>query len=149
MEKFFDFMEGDFIWNLLKCMMFCITWINWIKECISIVIFFIIINGRPKGFFYPSRGLRQGDPLSPFPFIMGAEVFSKLIAKEESLGNSANLVLLSHTLFVDDLILFGSATNQNAQSFLNYIEKYSSWSSQKVHSGKSSIQYSQNTHQQI
>ena len=55
-------------------------WINWIR-CISTASFSILVNGSPKGFLTSSRELKQGDPLSPYLFVLGMEVFSILIEK--------------------------------------------------------------------
>jgi hypothetical protein len=71
---------------IMKKLGFNDTWIGWIESCVSFSSFSILINGSPFGMIYPARGLRQGDPLSPLLFIMGSEVFSRLMFKEESLG---------------------------------------------------------------
>jgi hypothetical protein len=127
------------------------TWVNWIRICVSSSSFSILLNGSPFGKFTPSRGLRQGDPLSPFLFILGTEVLSRLFHQQESIGLLKGIRIakacppINHLLFADDLIIFGKATSSDANSISTCLHKYCSWSGQKVNSGKSSILFSKNT----
>ena len=63
MEKAYDRIERDFLSHCLQSMNFHPTWIAWIHECISTVSYSLLINNEACGFFKPTRGLRQGDPL--------------------------------------------------------------------------------------
>ena len=75
----------------------------------------ILINGSPSDFFQSSRGLRQGDPLSPYLFVIAMEVFSCLLRRAISggflsrsrvRGKSGEGILISHLLFADDMLVF-------------------------------------------
>jgi hypothetical protein len=106
------------------------TWIGWIESCISSSYFSILINGSPFGLISLARGLRQGDPLSLFRFIMGSEVFSRLMFKEVSLGHIKSLKIarnnpaIHHLLFADDLLIFGQASLPEASSIKSCLAKY-------------------------
>ena len=89
-------------------------WILWIRTCISTVRFSIMVNGSPSGFFGSSRGIRQGDPLSPLLFLLIMEVLSRMLRRMEAglirgfkVGNLVeNDLSVSHLLFADDTIVF-------------------------------------------
>ena len=108
-------MNWDALFYLLDKMGFGVKWRGWIKACITTVRFSIIVNGSPVGFFGSSRGLRQGDPLSPLLFLLIMEVLSRMLKKTKDCGllhgfqvgpdNSIG-VRISHLLFADDAILF-------------------------------------------
>lgn len=72
-QKAFDHLNWNFLLKLMEKMRFAFRWIKWIEHCISTVRFSVLINWEPNGFFSSQRGLRQGDPLFPFLFIMAME----------------------------------------------------------------------------
>ena len=88
--------------------------VYWIWFCISTVRFLILVNGSPQGFFASSRGLRQGDPLSPLLFVIVMETLSRLMdwatiggyISGFAVGSGADPLVLSHLLFADDTLIF-------------------------------------------
>jgi hypothetical protein len=130
MEKAFDQMEWKFLLAIMKKLGFNDTWLGWIEACISSSSFSILINGSPYGMISPARGLRQGVPFSPFLFILGSEVLSRLMLHEASLGHingikiGRNNPAINHLLFANDLLIFGQATISEALSIKSCLAKY-------------------------
>ena len=60
-------------------------WHRWIKWCLSTARFSVLVNRAPTGFFQSSRGLRQGDPLSPYLFVIVTKAFTYLLKRAVSL----------------------------------------------------------------
>ena len=75
----FDSLKWDFIQQVLQVMNFPTLWITLVMECISPVSYKIIINGEQSQSFLPSRGLRQGDPISPYIFMLSVNVLSAML----------------------------------------------------------------------
>uniref|UniRef100_A0A2N9GN59 Reverse transcriptase domain-containing protein n=1 Tax=Fagus sylvatica TaxID=28930 RepID=A0A2N9GN59_FAGSY len=117
-EKAYDHVHWGSLLYLLKRMGFGTKWCQWIEACISSVQFSVLVNGSPEGFFRSSRGIRQGDPLSPLLFLLIMEVLSRMLRKVELEGliqgfsagsNASEGLRISHLLFADDTILFCDA----------------------------------------
>ena len=114
-EKAYDHVSWSLLMAVLKKMGFGERWIKWIEWRISTMKFSILINDSPSGFFQSSRGLRQGDPLSPYLFVIVMEAFSCLLRRAISggflsgwraRGRSEEGILISHLLFADDTLVF-------------------------------------------
>ena len=114
-------MNWEALLDLLKRMGFGLRWCRWIHTCISTVQFAVLVNGAPVDFFGSSRGLRQGDPLSPLLFLVMMEVFSKMMKRVEDAGllrgfradgRRGEGVCASDLLFTDDTILFCDADEE-------------------------------------
>ena len=98
-------------------------WRHWIYTFISSVRFPVLVNGSAHGFFSTSRGLRQGDPLSPLLFIIVMETLSRMLERAVAggfisgfaVGNSTGAELsISHSLFADDTLIFCEADTKQA-----------------------------------
>ena len=93
-------------------------WVGWVKWCISIASFLVLVNDTPTGFFNSSKGMRQGDPFSPYLFVIGIGALSCLINRAVSgglltgcrvKGKDGEGVQLTHLLYVDDTLIFYDA----------------------------------------
>lgn len=85
-EKAYDSINWEFLFSMLSNFGFGTKWINWMKECVSTAKISILVNGSPTSKFSPQKGLRQGDPLSPFLFNIVAEGLNILLNRAVQLG---------------------------------------------------------------
>ncbi|KAM6583826.1 hypothetical protein CsatB_010828 [Cannabis sativa] len=151
MSKAYDRIEWPFLEAMLRKMGFVENWIRLIMTCVSTARYKVIHDAYEVGPICPSRGIRQGDPLSPYLFIICAEGLSSLLYKYERNGwihgckvaNGAPRI--SHMLFADDSYLYCKATLQEAQRIQELLHKFESASGQQVNFAKSSIFFSLNT----
>lgn len=111
--------SGMLLKLVLTAFGFAPPWVRWVMSLISSSFFSILINGIPSSPFYPSCGIRQGDPLSPFPFVIMLEGLGCSIKQAQhsqllrglSLHNSP---IFTHQQFVDGNMLFGHPSVQEA-----------------------------------
>lgn len=80
-KKAYDNASWDFLVQVMGRMGFGAKWIGLIHWCISTATFYVLINASLSGFFHSAKELRQGDPLSPYLFVIAMEAFSLLINK--------------------------------------------------------------------
>ncbi|XP_057432687.1 uncharacterized protein LOC130725479 [Lotus japonicus] len=153
MSKAYDRVEWPFLQSVLQKMGFPPSWVSLIMSCVTTVRFSIMLNGNPQPRFVPFRGLRQGDPLSPYLFIMCGKVFSALIEKSIAsrmlhgikVANRASVI--SHLLFADDSIIFARANSQEAECVLDVLSTYEKASGQVINLDKSMFSVSRNVPQ--
>ena len=125
-------------------------WIKWIMGCVSTVEYTLLINGSVTRSFKPSQGLRQGDPLSPYLFLMCANILSISLIQAEDLKKirgikvGRNGLSFSHLLFVDDSLLFFKKDKNSVQNLQLILEWYCSISGQSINLAKSDVLCSPN-----
>ncbi|KAA3455054.1 reverse transcriptase [Gossypium australe] len=138
MSKAYDRVEWDFVKEIMVRMGFANGLIGTIMECITPVSYSMVINGYKGNKFWPSQGLRQGDPLSPFLFLMCGERLLSLLRLAMNEGNlkgvkaSRSGLKISHLLFADDCILFSEASRRGANVLKEILRKYRNSSGQCV-----------------
>ncbi|XP_060965763.1 uncharacterized protein LOC133034618 [Cannabis sativa] len=151
MSKAYDRIEWSFLEAVLTKLGFVDTWVHLIMQCVSSANYKVIHGSHEMGPIAPTRGLRQGDPLSPYLFILCAEGLSALLRKYERQGwihgckvaNGAPRV--SHMLFADDSYLYCQASEVEAHRVRKLLTKFERASGQEVNLSKSSIFFSTNT----
>ncbi|KAB2621987.1 hypothetical protein D8674_024169 [Pyrus ussuriensis x Pyrus communis] len=150
MQKAYDRVEWDFLDAVMERMGFSSSWRSLINGCISSVKFAVLLNGQAGESFAPSRGLRQGDPLSPYLFILVGEVLSKLIQGAVDQGRLEGVKIggsgpvISHLFFADDTLLFLRADVKNCRNLRHMLDKFCVASGQKVNLEKSSVFFGAN-----
>ena len=147
-EKAYDNINWNFLMKVLQKMGFGTRWMEWIWWCISTAKFSILVNGVPAGFLSSSKGLRQGDPLSPYLFVLGMEVLSALIrwavgggfVSGCSLWGRGRLVMeVSHLLFADDTIIFCEAKKEYLPSLSWILAWFEAASGLRINLAKSEL----------
>ena len=79
-SKAYDQVEWLFLQGIMQKMGFSDRWIERVMSCVTTSSFSVLVNGKPYANILPSRGLHQGDPLSPYLFLLCAEGFTSLLA---------------------------------------------------------------------
>ena len=124
-------------------------------ECCSTVRYKFKINGSLTDELIPYRGLRQGDPISPYLFLLCAEAFSSLLNSAESRGElegvkiCPNVPSFNHLLFADDLLILMKVMPECSQHLKNVLQLYEVCLGQTINMEKTSIMFSKNTKQAI
>ncbi|XP_021770231.1 uncharacterized protein LOC110734397 [Chenopodium quinoa] len=146
LKKAYDSIE----WSFLKAVMFELgfssVFVNWIMVCISTVSFSILINGSPSVPFKAQKGLRQGDPMSPFLFAIGMEYLSRFLhdlatVPDFNFHPRCERLLITHLMFADDLLLFTRADECSVQLLFKAFQKFSKASGLEANLLKSEVYF--------
>lgn len=144
LSKAFDSLSWMYIEKVLTAFGFAAPWIRWVMSLISSSFFSILINDIPSSTFHPSRGIRQGDPLSPFLFVIMAEGLGRSIkiAQQSQLLKGLsfhNSPAFTHQQFVDDNMLYGHPSIQEARQLKTLLLDFSDASGASISKSKSHI----------
>ena len=151
MSKAYDRVEWVFLQGMMKQMGFDSRWIALIMEYISSVSYSILINGVPSDIIHPTRGLRQGDPLSPYLFLICSEGLHSLLQKAADAGHIRGVSIckkgprLTHLFFADDSLVFCRANLAECQKVQNLLDIYEKASGQQLNRNKTGIFFSKST----
>ena len=151
MSKAYDRIEWEFLRNVLVRFGFHELWISWIMTCVTSVSYSYLINGAAQGRVAPSRGIRQGDPLSLYLFILCTEVLSGLCKRAQIRGDvvgvkvARNCPAINHLLFADDTIFFSRTDPHSCTALVTILKKYEEASGLFINLEKSAITFSAKT----
>lgn len=136
---------------MIKRFGFAEVWIKRIMMYIRSVSYSFLHDGELFGEVHPKWGIRQGDPISPYIFILCAEGLSVIIRRNKEVGLIHGCTIargappISHLLFADDCYLFFKATESEATVMMNILTRYEHISGQSINYNKSAITFSPNT----
>ncbi|PNX86022.1 ribonuclease H, partial [Trifolium pratense] len=149
-SKAYDKVDWSFLKGMLVRLGFSDKWVHWMMMCVSSVNYSVLMNFDKVGPIYPGRGLRQGDPLSPYLFILATEGLTALIKQSIARGDIHGVKicrgapLVSHLLFADDCFLFCRANIMEATHLMSLLDTYSAASGQEINLSKSEVFFSKN-----
>ncbi|KAL0293182.1 UNVERIFIED_CONTAM: hypothetical protein Sangu_3243200 [Sesamum angustifolium] len=144
MAKAYDRVSWEFLYQVLQRKGFPQRWIGLVANAISNCWFSVLVNGEHAGFFHSTRGLRQGDPLSPALFVLAADYLSRglerLFAAHPTIFYQApGLIRVSHLAYADDLMIFTTTCRQNMELLRDFLRAYERVSGQLINGSKSSF----------
>ena len=114
----------------------------------------VLINGEPRGRISPLMGVRQGNPISPYFFLLCSEGLSTMLKREETEGKIKGVSVccgapqVSHLLFVDDSIIFCRASVSEGQRVMKVLADYEQELGHKLNKEKTSLFFSRNTNKE-
>ena len=145
MSKAYDKIDWKFLRVVLVAMNFSPRWIGWVMEFVSTVQFTLLVNGSMTQTFKPSKGLRQGDPISPYLFLLCANVLSLALLKAklnkaiQGITVGRNGYTFTHLFFADNSLLFFKKDNKSLQNIHNILQWYCNLLGQNINLAKSDL----------
>jgi hypothetical protein len=147
MKKAYDRVEWVYLHAIMLRLGFHRLFVEMLMRLVTTVSFSVLFNGECLDRFLPTRGIRQGDPISPYLFLLAAEgLLCLLNARNQSsalngIKVAPSALMVNHLLFADDSLLFFRATRENAKEIKEVLHLYCQASGQMVNMEKSSIHF--------
>ncbi|XP_021980153.1 uncharacterized mitochondrial protein AtMg01250-like [Helianthus annuus] len=144
-EKAFDHINWDFLDSIQEQMNFPSKWRKWIWAILASARSSVLINGSPSFEFQFSCGIRQGDPISPFLFLIGMEAFLVMMEKAADEGIFQGIKLpnsgpsITHLLFADDVLLVGQWNKENVLNMARLLRCFNLASGLNINYSKSNM----------
>lgn len=144
-EKAYDNVHWGFLFSIMKQMRFPDRWCEWIHGVLASASSSVLVNGSPTFEFSCSKGIRQGDPISPFLFIIVMEALSSIIRKACRMGAFEGVRLpnngpvLSHLLYADDAMVMGEWSQANFNSLRRILRVFRLCSGLRININKSTL----------
>lgn len=146
LQKAYDSIEWPFLKLMLDALGFPYRFSHWIMTCLTSVAYVITINGEVLEPFVAKRGIRQGDPISPYLFVLCMEYLSRCLGELEQEKKfhyhpRCKRLRITHACFADDLLLFARGDLNSVQQLLEVMDKFSSASGLKANPMKSCVYF--------
>lgn len=144
-KKAYDKMDWWFLYRVLQTLGILELFKELIASYVNMVQYSIFLNGRILEPFNPRRGLRQGEPISPYIFIICLKFLLSMFAREEQEGHlhgikiEVGVPMVSHLLYIDDLLVACKANEQDATITMTCFNQYCCWLRQEANLQKSNL----------
>ena len=144
LRKAYDSISWVFLFSVMEEMGFPPRFMDWIRPCVTTVSYSLLVNDTPLKPFAAKKGLRQGDPISPYLFAIAMEYLSRIM---HNLKDSPRFhyhprcrkVGITHLLFADDLLLFSRADLSSVSNMMSVFDRFSKASGLQANPSKSNI----------
>nr|GFB38208.1 RNA-directed DNA polymerase, eukaryota, reverse transcriptase zinc-binding domain protein [Tanacetum cinerariifolium] len=142
--KAYDSIRWEFLNDVLISFGFGSKWRSWIRGSLSSGKASILVNGSPTTEFHFNRGLKQGDPLAPFLFLLIMESFHLSFFRAVEAGiftgfRVGHSITLSHLFYADDAVFIGEWSHSNLKGIMNILRCFSLLSGMSINIQKSHL----------
>ncbi|KAJ0615163.1 putative RNA-directed DNA polymerase [Helianthus annuus] len=147
-QKAYDTVDWKFLKSILLGFGFHQTMVHWIMLCVSTTTFSVCVNGEIHGYFKGSRGLRQGDPVSPYLFTLVMEILTAILQHSVRIDSSFKFhnrcerQQIINLCFADDLFIFSKGEIASARCIMKSLETFANMSGLFPSVQKSTVYFS-------